>query len=127
MRTRPLIHFFISTNLLLFLFSYPSVADSRLQDEIHHLMEYTRNSNCIFIRNGRDHSPEDAARHMLRKYDHFKDKISTTEEFIELCATQSTLTRQPYEIRCPNQKSVESSYWFRMELQKLRNEKDRPL
>lgn len=109
--------------ILLCLFAFPAIADNdQLQDEIDHLLKYTQSSNCTFIRNGKVHSPAEAIKHILKKYDHFKDKIKTTEDFIDYCASKSMLSDQPYQISCPDQDVVESKIWFIEELDRIRNE-----
>jgi hypothetical protein len=92
----------------------------QMQLEINHLIDYVQDSGCTFIRNGKEHTPEEAAQHILKKYDHFKDKITSTEAFIAFCATKSILTNQPYKMRCPGQNIVESQDWLLMELRRFR-------
>ena len=95
--------------------------DAQLQAEIDHLIEHIRNSNCTFIRNGKAHSAEEAIEHILKKYDHFKKKIKTTEDFIDYCASKSMMSDQPYQISCPDQDVVESKIWFLEALDRLRD------
>ena len=59
---------------------------------IQHLMAYVAGSGLTFIRNAERHTSIDAAEHMNKKYQHFKDDIETPEDFIELCATKSLLS-----------------------------------
>jgi hypothetical protein len=109
--------------LVLCLFAWPAMAgDEQMRSEIDHLITYIQNSNCQFIRNGKAHTPGEAIQHILKKYDHFKAKIHTTEEFIELCATKSILSDQPYKIGCPDQKMIESKHWLLRELKNYRNQ-----
>ena len=94
----------------------------QLQAEIDHLIQTIQNSHCAFIRNGETHSSAEAIEHILKKYEHFKDRIQTTEEFIEYCASKSLLSKQPYQIKCPDQDTVESRLWFLEELKQFRNQ-----
>jgi hypothetical protein len=108
---------------VLFVFTLPAIADNeQMQSEIDHLIRYIQNSNCKFIRNSKAHTPDEAIEHILKKYDHFKARINTTEEFIELCATKSILSNRPYQIGCPDRGLVESKRWLRMELKRIRNQ-----
>lgn len=101
----------------------PAVADNaEMQSEIDHLIRYIQNSNCVFIRNGKAHSADEAIGHILKKYDHFKSKIKTTEDFIDYCASKSLLSNQPYKIDCPGQDVVESKSWFLDELKRFRSQ-----
>ncbi len=107
--------------LLITLFAWPTIADdAQMQAEIDHLINYIRNSTCKFIRNGKAHSSDEAIDHILRKYEHFKDKIKTSEDFIDYCASKSLLSDQPYQIKCPGQTVIESRLWFLEELKRFR-------
>ena len=52
-----------------------------------------------FMRNGEEHDAAEAAKHLRAKYDHFKKKIVTAEDFIRLCGTRSEVTKVPYKVR----------------------------
>lgn len=107
---------------VLFFFVLPAVAgDEQMQAEIDHLIKYVKVSDCKFIRNGKAHRPDEAVEHILKKYDHFEDRIETTEDFIEYCASKSILSKQPYKIGCPGREVVESKRWFMEELERFRN------
>ena len=109
--------------LVLCFFSWPAFAGNEpLQAEIDHLIEYVKASDCQFIRNSKAHTPDEAVEHMMKKYDHFEDRIKTAEDFIEYCASKSILSRQPYKIGCPGQEVVDSRDWFLQELERFRNE-----
>ena len=96
--------------------------DEQMRLEIDHLITYIQSADCKFIRNGKAHTPDEAIEHILKKYDHFKAKINSTEEFIEFCATKSILSNQLYKIGCPNRELVESKHWLLKELKKYRNQ-----
>jgi hypothetical protein len=109
--------------LLICLLPLPLVAgDGHLQAEIDHLIQTIQSSNCAFIRNGATHSSAEAIEHILKKYEHFKDKIQTAEDFIEYCASKSLLSNKPYQIECPGQDSVQSRLWFLEELKRFRSQ-----
>ena len=102
-------------------FALPAISgDEQMQVEIDHLIKYIQSSDCKFIRNGKAHSSEEAIEHILGKYDHFEDKIKTTEDFIDFCASKSILSKKTYKIGCPDQELVESKHWFLEELKRLR-------
>ena len=109
--------------LVVCLLALPVVADdNHLQPEIDHLIKSIRNSDCAFIRNGKAHSSAVAIEHILKKYEHFKDKIKTSEDFIDHCASKSLLSNRPYQISCPGQAVVDSKTWFRKELKRYRSQ-----
>ena len=90
------------------------------QAEIAHLLNYVKTTQCKYIRNGSEHSGADAASHIKKKYDYFKDDIKTAEDFIRLSATKSTMTGSKYYIQCPNSPKVESGKWLLSELKRFR-------
>lgn len=73
-----------------------------LQDTVDYLIATVAESDLVFVRNGKDHTPADAAGHMQRKYDHFRKKIKTPEDFIRLAASKSLMSGKPYTIRFPD-------------------------
>jgi len=83
---------------------------------IQYLIESVSGSSLTFFRNGSSYTPGEAAEHMNRKYQHFREKIDTPEEFIELCATKSLLTGKPYLVVDGQGKERRTSDWLRAEL-----------
>jgi hypothetical protein len=47
--------------------------------------------------------------------------VQTTEEFIEMAASGSSMSDQPYLVRCGNSTPVQSGQWLRSELKDLRS------
>ena len=96
--------FFLRIALVLALFfpGFTRAAESVTDAEIQYLLNYVRTAELVFIRNGKQHTPEEAYRHMLRKYGHFKKKIDSAESFIEYSATKSTMSGKKYVIRLPD-------------------------
>ena len=56
--------------------------------EVEHLVAFLEESDCVMIRNGERHDGVDAAEHVRRKYEHFRDRIDSTEAFIARAATK---------------------------------------
>lgn len=73
-----------------------------------------------FVRNGAEHSSADAAKHLRAKYDHFKDKIGTAEEFIARCGSRSEMTGSPYRIKTGDGKEHDAGAFLNQELRKMR-------
>ena len=80
-------------------------------------------SACAFNRNGAWYTAAEAKSHLLRKLKYFEDKglVQTTEQFIDLAASSSSTTGQPYLVRCGDGAAVQSGVWLRSELQTLRS------
>ena len=100
--------------------SFSSASNIQMQMEVDHLIGYIQSSECIFIRNGKDYSPDEAIEHIKRKYEYFQDRIDSTEKFIELCATKSTMSNKPYLINCREEEVVECGSWLLRELKMFR-------
>lgn len=92
------------------------------KQEVEHLINYLETSNCLMVRNGGSHEGAEAAKHVRRKYQYFRDDISSTEEFIELSATRSTMSSKPYEVHCPGKPPVKSADWLLSELEAFRGD-----
>ena len=89
--------------------------------EVEHLIGYLAASDCRMLRNGRSYSGWDGAKHVQRKYAHFRDRIGSTEEFIALAAAKSQRSGKLYKVLCPGQEPVPSAEWLLQELKAFRN------
>jgi predicted GTPase len=92
-----------------------------LEATIAHLLEYVRTSDVVFIRNGKEHSAEDAVEHIQKKYNHYKKKIKTPEDFIEKSATKSMMSGKLYQIKLKDGTIITSKDWLLAELDRYRN------
>ncbi|GAB2483788.1 YfeK family protein [Comamonas humi] len=97
----------------------PSPATAR---EIDQLFAALRQSGCEFSRNGAWYGAAKAAEHLQRKYDYLRERglVPSTESFIERAATKSSVSGQPYQVRCGQAAPVASSDWFTGQLRELR-------
>ncbi len=112
----------IALALFMLLFMGPGAAEptEKVDTTIQYLMKAVAGSGLTFIRNGNRATPEKAAEHMNRKYEHFRDDIETAEDFIELCATKSLLTGKPYMVVDGQGRERRTSDWLRAELAEYR-------
>lgn len=88
-------------------------------DEIAFLLTTVANSGCDFIRNGSEHSAQNAREHMELKYGRTKARVETTEQFIEYAATRSSMSGNVYVIRCDGVETPTAD-WLRDALQRYR-------
>jgi len=95
-------------------------AEENLQETIDYLVDYVRTSDVTFIRNNKEHSPEDAAKHIMKKYKHYRKKIKTPEDFIRLSATKSTMSGKAYHIRTADGVTMTSAEWLTQALEEYR-------
>lgn len=89
--------------------------------EINHLLSYLATSGCAFYRNGDWYEAEMARDHIKKKYDYLlqKNLIGSAEDFIVGAATKSSLSGEPYQVRCGT-KVYASAAWLTAELVRLR-------
>jgi len=99
-----------------------------VQVEVDFLLGYVEGSGCDFYRNGTWHDPKTAQAHLRDKYRYLaaRNLINTTEDFIEKVATQSSLTGQPYKVRCRDGATVTSNQWLHAELARFREFNKKP-
>jgi hypothetical protein len=90
--------------------------------EIEGLLGRLEMSRCEFQRNGTWHNPVDAKSHLLVKLNYLEERgmVASTEQFIERAASQSSLSGQPYQVRCANAAPVPSRSWLLTQLQLMR-------
>ena len=107
-----------------FLLTAPvSAANQQAEDLdtiIQHLITYVKESNVTFERNISRHDSVAAAAHIEKKYQHFRDKIDTPEQFIELCATASLVTGKQYLIIDGQGDEIPAGEWLNTELVRYR-------
>ena len=63
---------------------------------IAYLLDEVAKSHLTFIRNGTEYSGQEAADHVRSKYEYFKSRIKSPEDFIQVCASQSLVSGKPY-------------------------------
>ncbi|WP_355606740.1 YfeK family protein [Xanthomonas cannabis] len=90
--------------------------------EVSQLFKVLAQSNCEFSRNGVWYAAPKASEHLQRKYAYLQKKglVTSTESFIELAATKSSMSGTPYQVRCGNAAPVSSQSWFTGKLRELR-------
>ena len=89
-----------------------SASDPSLSQQIERLIGSIGNSDCVFIRNGKDHTAEEGMRHISRKYDHYKKDIDSVESFVQLAASKSMITGQVYFVRCEAESRQTAAQWL---------------
>jgi uncharacterized protein DUF5329 len=90
------------------------------QLEIDHLLAYVEVSRCEFQRNGSWYDSHRALEHLQSKYGFLKDSVSTAEDFIERAASRSSMSGQPYQVRCGSDAPIPSAQWLLVELTRFR-------
>ncbi len=101
------------------LFTGTVIADT--QQEINHLLEFVSNTTCQYERNCSFYDGVRAEQHIKKKYEYFKDRIHSAEDFIKYSATKSTISGNQYKIHCADMAVQNSSDWLLDELKKYRD------
>jgi hypothetical protein len=91
--------------------------------EIDGLLVRLETSGCEFNRNGSWYTATEGKTHLLRKLKYLEDRdmVLTTEQFIDMAASGSSTSGQPYLVRCGNRAPVQSGPWLRAQLQDVRS------
>ncbi|HED40886.1 MAG TPA: hypothetical protein ENJ13_10715 [Chromatiales bacterium] len=100
-----------------------SAADvpSSQQHEVEHLLNFVASTPCIIERNGSHYNGQEALSHIKKKYAYFRDKINSTETFIEYAASRSTFSGNAYTVQCGNNPTITTRQWLLDELSRFRN------
>lgn len=92
--------------------------------EIEGLLSYVGSlQGAKFIRNGSEHTPDEAVAHLRLKWKNQAGAIATAEDFIRLCGTKSSLSGQPYVIRFADGRAEECALVLARQLRTLRTAK----
>lgn len=108
--------------VLLLMASNSTVAQQTedLDGTIQYLITYVRDSGVKFERNFGSHNSFEAASHIEKKYQHFRDEIDTPEKFIELSATASLVTGKKYMVITEQGEEIPAGEWLNNELKRYR-------
>lgn len=87
--------------------------------EIAHLLDYIQTSGCTFVRNGEAADAPSARAHVARKYDYVSSRVQSAEDFIRLAATRSSVSGEPYRVRCADGEAATGD-WLLQELARYR-------
>lgn len=85
--------------------------------EIKALLDHIRGLDAayVFIRNGEEHTPEETAAHLERKWKS-KSGIRSVDDFIDQLATHSSQSGKPYLVRISNAEATPLAQWLRAEI-----------
>ena len=87
--------------------------DAREQARIDFLLHTVETSaGVVFIRNGSEYDGHSAAQHLRRKLNYAGERIQTAEQFIQYCASESSMTHRKYSVRLADGTTVDSATYF---------------
>jgi len=88
--------------------------------KIEQLIEHVASlEGAVFIRNGQEHPPAEAAAHLRRKWEAAAVEITTAEQFIEQLASKSSVSGAPYKIRLRDGTEMPSGDYLRQRLAEM--------
>ena len=73
-------------------------------------------SDAKFVRNGTAYDAKAAADHLRRKLKYAGSHVKSAEDFISYCATKSSMSGKPYEIRFADGRVETSETFLRQKL-----------
>jgi hypothetical protein len=103
--------FAISAVLALLMVSSP-LCRANDADDIEFIINAVGTSECVFIRNGKEHSADDAEKHLRMKYRRGKKWVTSAESFIDRLASKSSFSGKPYLMRCGQQAPQPAAAWM---------------
>lgn len=74
---------------------------------------------AVFIRNGKEYGPAEAAKHLQYKREKAGDRVKTANDFIRLCASHSYLSGEAYLIRLNDGRTRTAEDVLREELARI--------
>jgi hypothetical protein len=90
--------------------------------EVDGLLSRLESSGCTFGRNGSWYPAAEAKAHLLRKLAYLEDRglVQSAEQFIERAATGSSISGEPYLVKCGSDAPVKSAAWLSSQLRAMR-------
>lgn len=111
---------FTTAVLLLALAAAGLARDAREQQRIDYLIQSLSSvPGAVFIRNGSEYGAQDAQKHLREKLAFGGQRVKTAEIFIDYCASQSSITHRPYQIRFADGRTTNTSTFLRERLKEF--------
>jgi hypothetical protein len=93
--------------------------DAAAEREIAALLSFVASSPCRFVRGGVEYPGAEARDHLARKLESARAMIRSADAFVDHVASASSLTGEPYRVRCDARESPTRD-WLRAELARIR-------
>jgi hypothetical protein len=92
----------------------PSAAERKRIEQL--LQALAQRRDAVFIRNGKEYSPAQAAEFLQGKLKWQIEKIATAQDFIDQIGTRSDASGTPYQLRLADGRLLPTATFFRQEL-----------
>jgi Family of unknown function (DUF5329) len=87
---------------------------------IDRLIRYVElQKGMLFVRNGSEYSPDEAARFLRGKLESMGADVATAREFIERIATRSSMSGTPYQVRFSDGRVLPAAQFMGDELKRI--------
>jgi hypothetical protein len=95
-------------------------ASTSASQDIQYLLDAIERSGCEFYRNGSWYAAAEARSHLAGKYREVNKTrpVRSAQDFIEWVGTSSSMSGEPYRVRCPGSDAITSAEWFRRALER---------
>jgi Family of unknown function (DUF5329) len=98
--------------------------DLRQQERIDYLIQsLSLPKGAVFIRNGSEFGAAAARQHLQEKLKFAGERVKTAEDFIKYCASESSITHQPYKIRFADGTVTDTASYFHDKLKEFDRER----
>ena len=99
--------------------------DAREQQRIDYLIQsFSSFKGAVFIRNGKEYDAQAARDHLQTKLNYAGERVKTAEQFVKYCASESSMTHQPYKIRLADGTVMETAPYFLEKLKEFDRKKE---
>lgn len=89
------------------------------QQKIENLIAFIAKQDGVFIRNGSEYTPAQAAEHLRMKWRKAGGAIKTADDFIEKLASSSSMSGKPYQIKFKNGQVLNVGILLKAELKRM--------
>jgi hypothetical protein len=89
------------------------------EQKIEQLIIYIEKSEALFIRNGSEYGAKEAADHLRMKRKKAGSKVKTAKDFIDLIASKSYMSGEPYKMKFKNGTIMNTRDMLYNELRKM--------
>ena len=80
------------------------------------LLVKIESSDIVFIRNGSEYSPKEAADHLRSKLNETNGQIKTLDAFIKNIASKSSMSGKPYLVKLKNGNILTAEKWYKEQM-----------
>jgi 3-mercaptopyruvate sulfurtransferase SseA len=102
--------------LIVLLAIFPGIVlarEAREQQRIDFLLHSVETAReIVFIRNGSEYDGTAAGKHLRDKLAYAGERVKTAEQFIQYCASESSMTHRKYTVRLADGRTVDSAVYF---------------